>query len=262
MPLDPGSLAALGAAAVAYALGVRRLARRGRRWPASRWRCFAAGLAAVAVALQPPLAALDTESFAAHVTQHLLLAMVAPPLLAMGAPVTLTLQAAGSGTRALLRRGLATGAARALAHPALTWPVFALSLWVLYETPLFELSIRSPLVHEAVHLHFLASGLLFFWPVVGIDPVPHRPSPPARLALVGLAIPLHAFVGLSLLARREPLYGQDLAGTHLGAGVLWAAGDLVATLVLAVVVVQWMAEDRQAARREDRAMDLLRQQET
>lgn len=253
MAFDPAPAAALVLAAAAYAVGVRRLARRGRRWASSRSAWFAAGLGALIVATQTRLAVIDTESFPAHVAQHLLLGMVAPPLLALGAPVTLALQAGKPGTRAVLRRALRTPFARVLSHPALTWPLFALSLWVLYATPLFELSIRSGAVHDAVHLHFLASGALFFWPIVGADPVPHRPSPPARLALVGLAIPLHAFVGLALLARSEPLYGQDLAGTHAGAGLLWIAGDVLSTLVLGAVVVDWIREDGRVAAREDRA---------
>lgn len=254
MALDPSTAVALAVAVAAYAAGVRRLARRGHRWPRGRSIWFAAGVVALVVATQSRLAAIDTESFPAHVAQHLLLGMIAPPLLAMGAPVTLALQAGKPGTKLLLRRALRTRAARLVTHPAVTWPLFALSLWALYETSLFEWSIRNDLVHDAVHLHFLAAGAAFFWPVVGADPVPHRPSPPARLALVGFAIPLHAFVGLSLLGRREPLYGQDLAGTHAGAAVLWIAGDIVTTLVLAAVIGAWIRDDARLAAREDRAV--------
>lgn len=259
MQIAVGSALGLLAVAGAYAVGVRRLARRGHRWPRSRSTWFALGILALAVATQPPLASHDTSSFPAHVTQHLLLAMGAPPLLALGAPMTLALQAARPATKAVLRRWLATRWARLASHSALTWPLFALSLWALYETPLFELSVRSPFVHEAVHLHFLVSGAAFLWPIVGADPMPHRPSPAARMALVALAIPLHAFVGLSLLARREPLYGQDLAGTHLGAGILWVAGELVATLVLGAVVVQWIRDDARVAAHEDRLLAAVAQ---
>lgn len=252
MHLDPAPALLLVLGAAAYARGVRRLARRGRRWAPSRSLAFALGLVALVVATQTTLAARDTTSFPSHVAQHLILAMVAPALLALGAPVTLALQTAGPGVRRALRRVLRSRAARVLGHPALTWPVWALSLWVLYATPLFDLSIRDARVHDLVHVHFLVSGAAFLWPVVAADPVPHRPSPPARLALVGLAIPLHAFLGLSLLVRSEPLAGQTLAGTHLGGGIMWAAGDLVATGVLALVVRDWVREDGRQARREDR----------
>jgi putative membrane protein len=238
--------------AVAYAAGVRALAARGRPWPAARSGAFAVGLALLAVATLPPLAAADTASFPAHVAQHLLLGMAAPVALALGAPLTLALQTAPPGPRALLRSALHSPILTALAHPVLASVLFAGSLWVLWYSPVLAWSVTNPVAHLLVHLHFLAVGCLFAWAVLGVDAPPHRVPAPLRLLLVALTVPLHAILGLTLLARHRPLAGYAVDDLHAGAALLWISGDLLSVAVLAIVVAQWMGEDRRVAAREDR----------
>lgn len=254
-------LAAVALAGLLYGLGVRRLAGRhpGRRWPAPRTAAFAAGLAAIAVATSSGLAREDTESFAAHALQHVLLGMVAPPLLALGAPVTLAVQAAGRTTQTSLLRMAHGRVATTLANPVVGWLLFGGTLFALYLTPVFGWSLRSGVVHAAVHLHFVAAGCVFFWPLVGADPVRRRPHHAARLLSVLLMVPVHAVLGLALLGLDAPLGGGpwSVADQRSGAALLWGTGDLFGLAAGALVLVQWMRADERAQVREDRRLDAL-----
>ncbi len=270
--LDPLALLAVVVAAVLYGIGTRRLAARGRAWPAHRTALFGLGLAALVAATQGPLAASDTTRFSAHSGQHLLLGMVGPLLLALSAPLTLALQAGSTTTRSRLRRILHSRPAHVLANPLLGIAVFGGSLFALYFTPLLALSLRNELVHVTVHLHFFAAGAIFLWPVVAADPVASRPSHPVRLLAVFLTLPLHTILGLAILSGDRLLAGgwygrllgreDALSDQHLGGGVLWAAGELVGLACAALVLSQWMAADERAAARNDRRLDRLAGAET
>ena len=236
----------LGVALAAY---VRATGRVRRRWPPGRTAAAVAGVAVVAAAL-----VVDGESrFTAHAAQHLLLGMVAPALLALSAPVTLALQAGRPATRRALRRALHSRAATVAAHPLTGWSLFGGSMLALYLTPLYRLSLEHEWLHEALHVHFLAAGALFLWPVVGADPVPRRLPHGGRLLVVFLAVPFHAVLGMALLASREPIAPQHTLGDfRAGAGLLWIAGDLLGLVAALVVAAQWMAHDDREAAREDR----------
>lgn len=265
--LDPLPLVAVMAAAVLYRIGTRRLRARGRRWPASRSVLFGLGLLAVLAATQGPLAAADDRRLSAHTAQHLLLGMAGPLLLALSAPLTLALQAGGATTRARLRRALHSPPVRVLANPLLGTALFGASLFVLYFTPLLALSLRNGFVHAALHLHFLAAGAVFLWPVLAVDPVPARPSHPVRLLAVFLTLPLHAILGLAILSSDRLLaggwYGRvlgpdaALSDQHVAGGVLWAAGEVVGLACAGLVLGQWMAADEREAIRSDRRLDRL-----
>lgn len=223
-----------------YLAGARRLARRGRRWDRGRTAAFAGGVVALAAAA----AASRAEGFPADVAEHLLIGMAAPLLLALGAPVTLALQASSRPSRTALLRALHARPLAVLFHPVVTWGVFGGSLFLLYFTPLFELSERHGLVHGAVHLHFLLAGAAFFWPLVSPDPVPQRVPHGARVLLVLLTVPFHAVLGLALVSG-----GGDRAA---GGALLWAGGDVLGLVASGVVLAQWMRQDQREALRYDR----------
>lgn len=250
----PVPAAGLGVAALAYHRATARVAALGRRWAPARSGAFALGLVAVAAATQSFLGRWDTERFSLHAVQHLLLAMVAPVLLALGAPMTLALQGSRRETRTRLLRLLHSGPIRLLTHPLAAWAVFGATPFALYFTPLFGLTVRHEWLHQVVHVHFVASGCLFFWPLVGLDPLPRRLPNAARVALVFLAVPFHAILGVALLGTGHVLGGGawSLADQQAGAGILWASGDLLALVVTGVVVVRWMAAEERAGARADR----------
>lgn len=243
----------LGAAlAVCYGVGVRRLRRRGRLWPVERTLVFGAGTATLAGSQLVP-----ESTFVGHMTGHVLVGMVAPLLLGLGAPVTLALQSITRPAKRRLLRVLHCSPARILAHPVVGFTVFGATLLALYLSPLFPLSLRNPVVHAAVHGHFLAAGCLFLWPLLGADPLP-RPLPHGgRLLTVLSAVPFHAFLGLALLSTRSPLAPAvypSLSDQHAAAGLLWASGELMTVVTAAIVLRAWMAADGREAARLDRQL--------
>jgi cytochrome c oxidase assembly factor CtaG len=262
----PSVLLLLIATATLYLQGRRRLVARGVDWPANRTACFLAGLGALALALLSPIEAYDTVLFSVHVVQHMLLTMVAAPLLAMGAPVTLALRAVKGRGRRRLVRVLHSPPVRVVSHPLVAWALFTLSLYALYFSPLFERSLRDPLVHDLVHLHFLAVGLLFWWPVVGIDPTRWRLPHIARLLFVFLMVPFHAFLGVAILNSGRLLapslasfarsWGPTpLADQQAGGAILWGAGDLIALGAVLGILISWASYDQNVvAVREDRRL--------
>lgn len=265
--LDPAALLGLLVVGGLYVTGVRRLGRRGRTWPLSRTAPFVAGLAVVAVATLSGLAAYDTVLFSAHAVQHVLLGVVAPLLLALGAPVTLALQATDRSTQRAVLRLVHSRPVALLTHPLVGWTLFGGSLFALYFTPLFELSLRNDAVHAAVHAHFLLAGSVFFWPLIGVDPVRHRLPYGARILAVFLTVPVHAVLGVAILssstlladgyyAEARPSWtSAPLDDQRTGGGILWAVGDLLGLAATTVVLVQWMQADEREAARNDRRLD-------
>ena len=252
---------------VAYAMGVRRLAARGRRWPRARSATFAGGLVLIVVATESGLAQYDRTLFSLHVVQHMLLGMVAPLLLVLGAPITLALQACRRPTQRRLLRTLHSRPFRILTHPAVVWVLFGGTLVALYFTGLYELSLRNDAVHALVHVHFVVVGFLFMGYVLGIDSFASGFGYGARLLYVLVLLPFHAFIGVALLGSDQVLasawYSQvvrswgasSLDDQRLGAGILWGAGELVGVAALAIVLYQWMRHEEREGARLDRRLD-------
>jgi putative membrane protein len=272
---DPTAALGCVLAAGAYLGGTRRLARRHHRWRRARTASFLAGVVTIAVATQSGLAAYDTVLFSAHVAQHVLLGIVAPLLLALGAPVTLALQAARRRTQVNILRVLRTRPAGLIGHPVIAWLVFGSTIFALYFSPLYELSLRNEVVHAWVHVHFVVVGSLFAWTIVGVDPVPRRLARLAgtgpwgsggRLLLVLLSVPFHAFVGLALASATVPLAagwyaalgrgtGAALDDQRVGAAIMWLVGDAAALVLSVLVARQWWAAEQRRTRRLDARLD-------
>lgn len=270
--LDPLITAAILLAAGLYFWGVRRLAERGVSWPRARqisW--YVGGLGTIAIATVSGLAAYDTVLFSAHMVQHMLLAMVAPIFLALGAPVTLALRAMPRRGRAVLVAVLHSRVAKVLTFPALGWLLFVASPFALYFTDWYPATLGSDLLHELLHAHFVLVGCIFFWPLIGVDPIPGRLPHPMRVLLLVTTLPIHVILGLSIMTQRTVIAAdhyaslglpwiEPLVDQRVGGGLLWASGDLIGLLMLGAAVVQWKrASDREAVR-EDRQLDRLEEQ--
>jgi putative membrane protein len=254
--------------AAGYVAGVRRLRVHGRSWPAARTVAFLSGLALVLVATESGIAAYDEVLFSLHIVQHILLGMVAPLLLVLGAPITLALQAGSRPAQSRILRILHSAPVKVLTHPLTAWLLFSTSIVTLYFTPLYELSLRNGWFHVATHAYFVLAGCLFLAHVVGLDPIPHALGYGARLLYVVVLLPFHTFVGVALLTMStviaagwydhvERRWGASLlADQRTGAGLLWTAGELFGLLCIGIVVYQWMSAEERAAARHDRRLDL------
>lgn len=264
--------ALLAVTAVLYLKGVRRLRRRGDAWSPARSAAFLlGGLGSAALALLSGVAAYDDTLFGVHMVQHMLLGMVTPVFLALGAPITLALRTLGPRPRRALLALLHSRFARVVSFPAVPWVIFIGSPFALYFSGWYPATLESAVLHDLMHLHFVVAGSLFFWPIIGIDPVPGRVSHPFRILMLFATMPFHAFLGLAIMGVGEdgtgllaaehyvPLVGlaEAVFQQQLGGGLIWASGDLVGLLFLFIAAIQWMqASDREAAR-EDRRLDRL-----
>jgi putative copper resistance protein D len=257
------TLALLLATGSVYAVGYRRLARGGVRFGAGRAWCFAAGLLCLVVALASPLEPAAETSFTAHVAQHLLLGFVAPPLLALGAPITLALRAGPIRLRRPLARALRSRTVAFLTNPIVGWALFVGTPFVYHLTSLFEGALRSDPAHVLEHAALFGTAVVYWWPIVGVDPSPHPVPYPARLLSLFLAMPAMSFLALALYMARDPLYPTYLVtrgGTaaalmdqHAGAVTMWLVGNLWMVLAMLVVLARWKRHDDETQRRfEDR----------
>jgi putative copper resistance protein D len=230
-----------------------------------RW-AFLGGLLVISVALDSGLARYDTTLFSVHMVQHILLALVAPPLVALGAPITQLLRASSPGTRTgTILPFLNSRLLRTLGHPLVAGLLFAGVMWGTHFSPLFDSALESSLIHELEHALYLTAGLLFWLPVVGLDPSPYRMSFPARIGYVFLQMPQNSFLAMAILFADAPLYahyatlgapyGIDaLADQRLAAGIMWFVGDVVFLVALLWVLAAWMrSEDRGSVGAERRA---------
>jgi len=223
--------------AAVYGLGVRRVAS----WSAARTVSFMAGVVTLAVALLAPL----ESSLSAHMAHHLLLGLVAPLLLAAGAPVRLALAASRRRRWVRLLHALPL-------RPAVGWVAFTAVMLGTHLTGWYELALQNPLVHALEHLAYLFAGLAFWVPLVGADPLPHPPSAAARLAWLLAAMPPMGLVGAHLLTGTVayPSY-PDLADQRSAAGLMWGTGSLVMSAALvAIVFSALLREERRQRRRE------------
>jgi putative membrane protein len=170
----------------------------------------------------------------------------------MGAPLTLALQASGRAAQKRLLALLHGRVVTAVTHPAVGWTLFSASPFALYFSPLYSYSLTHPAVHELIHLHFLAVGSLFFWPVLGVDPGRWRLPYGGRLLYLLVMVPVHAFLGIALLGATPLFAAHTLSDQHAGGGIMWAVGELLTLAAAAIVLSQWMRADEREAARLDR----------
>ncbi len=270
--VDPFFLIACLMGLALYGWGLVRLVRRGDKWPVGRTIAFVVGVLSVMLVMCTGLNDYGMVMFSVHMVQHMVISMLSPILILLGAPITLALRAlpvAGrgrTGPRELLLALLHSRFTRAVTHPAFTIPLFIASLYALYFTPLFDFLMESETGHIAMMCHFLAVGLVFFWPIMGVDPGPHRPGYLLRMLELFAGMPFHAFFGIALMMASEPmvetyknppaslgidaLFDQNAAG-----GIAWAFSEIPSVLVLLALLFQWYRSEQRQARRRDRAAD-------
>lgn len=267
--LDPFVVLPVLAAAVAYGWGVRMLRRRGDRWPTHRVVLWYVGLAVILLGFSSSLGVYDRVLFLVPAIQHMLLQMIAPVGLVLAAPTSLALRTLPPGGRRVLLRVLHSAWARFVSHPLVAFGLFAVTQFVFYYTPLYELSLTDAVVHDVLHLHFVLVGFLFYWALLGIDPTPHRIRFSFRLMLVIGMGPVHILLGIPIMMSQELFaagfytsLGRDwgpslLTDQHIGGGILWGFGDVAAIALVGAFVRQWYRSDERLARRTDRQLDRL-----
>jgi cytochrome c oxidase assembly factor CtaG len=262
----------LAVLAVGWLVMVDRIDRAHPLSPVPKLRsvAFIGGLAAIAVALMSGIERYDTTLFSVHMVQHLLLMLVAAPLIALAAPITQVLRAAAPGAR---RRWivpiLQAAPVAALGHPVVAWLTFTGVLWISHFSPLFDMALEDRFVHDIEHVLYLGAALLFWWPVVALDPARHRLSHPARVGYVLLQMPFSSFLAMAILFDASALYPHyatlgapygiaALADQQLAAGIMWFASDAIFIAAIFAIVAGWMRQEAREAPAADRRADAQR----
>ena len=241
-----------------YGWGVVRVARRhpARPWPVWRTAMFGGGLLIIVLATQSGIGAYDDLLFYDHMIQHLMLLMVAPPLLIAGQPLMLLLHASRNPLHAWTKRVL-----RSRVASFLTWPVFgavayAVGVTAFHLTGLATLVERNQTAHNAEHALFVVIGYLFFLPLIGTEPIRWRLSYPIRFVVLVLLMPVDTFTGLALgygsasspgvpTGPRPAWAPSPVSDLHLGGAVMWIGGDAIMFGLMMLVFLMWSRDDRE-----------------
>jgi putative copper resistance protein D len=259
-------------AALAWIAAVRKVnaAHPANPVPRVRTAAFLAGLFAIAVALLSGIERYDTVLFSVHMVQHIILTLVAPPLIVLGAPITLLLRLARPETR---RRWilpvLHSRAVRALSFPVVAWVLFAGVMWATHFSAVFDRALEDPLVHDLEHAAYLGAGFLFWWPAIGLDPTPWRMSHPVRALYVFLQMPQNTFLAVAILSATTPLYEHyatlarswgpsPLADQQAAGSIMWFVGDLLFLAAVLGLVAAWMRHEERSTGIADRRADARR----
>ncbi|RVW05475.1 cytochrome c oxidase assembly protein [Rhodococcus xishaensis] len=258
--------------AVLYAVGLRRLRSRGDSWPLGRSIAWFAGCLVLLVATSSGVGRYAPAVFSVHMGAHMALSMLAPVLLALGGPFTLALRAlrpAGKdgvpGPREWLLSFLHSPISRFLTHPLVAAALFVGGFYALYLGGIFSAAVDSHAAHLLMNLHFILSGYLFYWVVIGVDPSPRNLQPITKLAVVFGSLPFHAFFGIALMSMGEVMgatfyrslglgWNEDLLrDQQLGGSIAWATGEMPLVIIMLALLIQWSRSDQRTARRVDRA---------
>ena len=260
---EPLAVGSILLAAALYLWAERQVARHHPQRPHATRRsvAFAAGLLALAVALLSPIEAYEGTLFSVHMVQHMIIELVAAPLLLLGAPATVALRAASPSVRRRLLVVLHSRVVAVVTYPLLAWVLFAAVNWGWhFSTGAYDAALENEPIHYLQHASFLVAALLFWWPIIGLDPSRWRLPYPLRLFYLFLAMPQNSFLGVALMSATTVLYPHyatlqrtwgptPLADQSVGGIIMWVFGDVVFLIAMGAVVAAWIrAEDRRTAR--------------
>jgi putative copper resistance protein D len=265
---DPLFIILIGVSSWLYISGVRRVntAHPKSPFPRKRTAFFFSGIAVLIIALISPPASYDTTLFSIHMSQHLLLTMLAAPLLLLGTPITHALRAATPRVRKqVLLPMLHSRALRILTFPVISWLLFAAVMWGSHFSPLYNDSLENAWLHRFEHFLYLTAALMFWWQAIGIDPTPWQMPYPVKLMYVFLQMPQSSFLGVAIYGSEHVLYkhyetlqrtwGPSPIGDQQMAGmIMWVGGDMCFLIALGYVIYQWVKHEERVTERTDRAL--------
>lgn len=256
-------------AGLLYGWGVRRANRLHPRHPWSAWRsaAFFGGLGLTALAVGSFIGVYDQTLFWDHMTQHLMLVMVAAPLFALGAPLSLMWNATTGAAHQRVARGLRSPIARFFDLPILAFGLYALVIPLTHLTSLYNDTLQNEVMRNLEHILFLVVGYLFWRQVFPVEHSSHRLHPALRMGYLFLAVPVDTFVGLSLSNETHEIFpnyvlmhrswGPSLVNDlHLGGVIMWVGGDMLMTLAMIPVALAWLHLEERNAHRIDLELGL------
>ncbi|MHB1931358.1 MAG: cytochrome c oxidase assembly protein, partial [Acidimicrobiales bacterium] len=215
------------------------------------------GLFSVWLALCSSVATFANSSFVFHISQHLLLMVIAPPLGALGAPMTLLLQTTGRRFKTGVLRVLHSRVFAVVRHPVPVFFMYYLAMYAFFLSEAVGYAMEHVWVMDLINLGFLFGATLFWWPMVGVDPIPGgRMSSVLKVINLLIGVPVESFLGIAIMEKRAtvaPMY--TLRSTHLGGALLWIGSEVATLLAVIPVYVEWVRSDTRLAKRIDARLD-------
>jgi cytochrome c oxidase assembly factor CtaG len=236
-----------------YGSAVRRVAATGRRWPRSRTASFALAVVIVAVSTLSGLDAFVATSFAVHSVQQMGLFLLAPPFVALSAPVRLLADSGGVSRAERIERVVRSPLAKLIGNPVTAWVLYGTALFVLYFGGQYRLGVEHAWALQLTNLELLAVGCLFAEVVLGADPKPYRLAIGWRVLYLLVATVFYGVLGLAMQSEQTRIAPHITVGNlHSGGGTLWSTAEVFAITATIGVVIQWLLVDEGHARRADR----------
>ena len=266
---DPIFIIVAGGASWWYAATARAVSRAhpASPWPKKRTAFFFSGIGVMAFAVMSPPFSYDGVLFSVHMWQHILLMMVAAPLLLLGTPITLLLRSVSRSTRRnVILPILHSRAMRVVTFPVVAWLLFAGTMWGSHFSPLFNAALEYEWLHWTEHILYVSVALMFWWQVIGLDPTPWRMAHPIRMLYVFLQMPQNSFLALAIYETDRVLYPHyattlrtwgptPLADQQLAGITMWVVGDVLFLAAVGFVIAGWVKHEELEGKRQDRALE-------
>ncbi len=260
----------VGLGSALYIAGMITLRRRGDTWPWWRALSWFTGLVIAGWATFGGLGVYAQVLFSAHMAAHMVIGMIVPVFLVIGAPINLALRAlpgsdvpGGQGPRQLLSLVMRSAFVRLISHPIFASAMFVGGLYVIYFTPLFTWLMQRHLGHAFMEIHFLIAGMVYYEVLIGTSPI-NRISYLGRLLVLLAITPFHAFFGITMMTSSTPIGEAYYAAldrpwltdllhdNYVGGGISWGTGEVPMLLVAMMLVIQWFTSDQRQAKQFDR----------
>jgi putative copper resistance protein D len=270
---DPVFLVVCAILAITYIAGVVRLLRRGDTWPWGRTISWILGVLALLWCTNAGISQYANITPGLHMAQHMALTMLVPILLVLGGPVTLALRAIRPSTgtqwgpREWIVYALHSRAAVILTNPLVVLAIYFVGLYGLYLSSLFGTLMGSHVGHVAMQAHFIVSGYLFYWVLIGVDPRPRFLPYWQRFLILVMSSAFHGFFAVIIMMSEAPIavdwftsvqppWMTDLSvDTVSGGQAAWAIGEFPILVVAIALCIQWARSDERDAKRTDRQAD-------
>ncbi len=246
--LDGIAVVFLAAVAALYLSGVSAVTRQRRRWPLRHTVSFLAGLGVIALATCSSIAVYDMAMFSSHMLGHLLLVMVAPPLLVAGRPMTLAMHATRNPWHRRIRRVVRSRALALWSCPPVALAAYTVVIVGTHLTGLMNDIMTRPWAGQIEHLVYVLVGYQFFVSLIGDEPLRWRLSMPAKQLMLVLAMAVDTFTGVILLQSTRaismmgsaPQHVDPLDETRLGGAIMWVGGDGIMVVVMIAIAIAWV----------------------
>lgn len=265
---------------VGYLAGVWFLRRRGNHWPLLRVLWWTIGIATILAMTATAVDGYGMELFSVHMVQHMVLTMLTPIFLSLGAPLTMLLRVLPPGrgrfnVRRLLLAALRSRTMQVITHPVMTLMVFLMVLYGIYFTPTFTYLMRTMWGHNLMLAAFVIIGMYYFWGIMGVDPSPRRYSTQlrrfneeiVRVFEIFVTVPFHAFFGIVVIMSTGlitayysiPMKGwgiSPLTDQRTAGGIAWGYTEIPTVVILAALVMIWQRSESRHEAVANRKADL------